>query len=483
MFPIAVKEKVNTCPSSLCSQWDNITAVLASRDDLSPLVLEQYLSLCLECLRLLLLTAEKTIPFNFLSSLPIMMKLVVAGCSPFCNVRFTNVLRKVIRNNNGNCSELTVSLFHSLDFQSFQSVANFALENWFQHVSRGVYDMFIIEYNIMQDSSSVEYNLVSKSDISISHVEQTFLRKYLLLTLEMISFATNSTNIVSQCRPLYDLLSLLKSLSLQNVHHSLSDKLIVLFLRKLILYLVLEEDGVLVGTLTSLFKLSELIEHLPPLVVQAFSIHHFFLQFVTSIGFDNSTVLDFIISNETDFDLFLANYLKLISSDSGGTSLALACQERDAISVKHSTNQSMEGQDTESVKVSSDSTNQSMEDQDTESAKVSSDSTNQSMEGQDTESVKVSSDSTNQSMEDQDTESVKVSSDQETFCDSVVSEVTKTSYDDSDGEGIEEITLDKLLNCFSRLYTQLENAKTKNLVTGKKIAVISEILDRIEMMA
>ncbi len=419
-FFLAVKEKVNSCLTILCSQWENIIAVLVSKDDLSPLLLEQYLSLCLECFRLQSLIAKNMIIMKSItSSVLTIIKMVVVASSPFCYVRFTSLLRKMIKNS---FTEIVSALICSVEFQPFHNFVSSVFQKWFQQTSKEVYDMFVTKYNIIdRDLSIIKGSVIG----SVTHLEKTLLRNYLLFSLEMISFSTNCP-VDSLCIPLCDLLSLLKTISLQ-YFHDLSDKTISFFLQKLILHLILDEDGCLVGTLNTLFKLSQSNHLMPTLVVKVFSIHHFFLEFASSIGYDNSTLLDFIISNETDFDVFFSNYLKLICSDNGGNNLTLACQEIDAIS--NMPNISRPVVDIQAVETATIDLVSSCD------------------------------------YEDQ-------------------TDITEASLSDSDemiGES-PDASLDKLLNCFSRLYTHLENAKTRKLVSDRKIVVISEILQWIESM-
>ncbi len=172
----------------------------------------------------------------------------------------------------------------------------------------------------------------------------------------------------------------------------------MIFLNKLLLHCVAEDDGCLVTSLGSYYKISKITEFLPIIIIESIDIHRFFLLFLISIGFDVSAVLDLVISSETGFDYFLLQYLQLISSDTGGSKLTFICEQIDALSANNECETAHE------------------------LGKV---------------------------------------------------EINNTG----------NATLNKLLNCLSGLYTQLDSAMNKRLLSEGKESVISEILVEIETMA
>ena len=105
-------------------------------------------------------------------------------------------------------------------------------------------------------------------------------------------------------------------------------------MQRLVLHLVTEEDSCLVDTLSKCLKIQTMkLEALFPLS-KTVEIHSLFVQFLSSISFDCSMLVDFVISNETDFDHFLVDYFQSLLNDSGKERFKSACQERDAMKKK-----------------------------------------------------------------------------------------------------------------------------------------------------
>lgn len=63
------------------------------------------------------------------------------------------------------------------------------------------------------------------------------------------------------------------------------------------------------------------------MLLRVLNIHSLFVSFLCSISYDHSTVLDLLISSETNFRTFLADYLRL--ADGNWDDLLVACGERD----------------------------------------------------------------------------------------------------------------------------------------------------------
>ena len=105
-------------------------------------------------------------------------------------------------------------------------------------------------------------------------------------------------------------------------------------MQRLVIHLVTEEDSCLVDTLSKCLKIQTVkLEALFPLS-KTVEIHSLFVQFLSSISFDSSMLVDFVISNETDFDHFLVDYFQSLLNDSGKERFKSACQERDAMKKK-----------------------------------------------------------------------------------------------------------------------------------------------------
>ena len=97
-----------------------------------------------------------------------------------------------------------------------------------------------------------------------------------------------------------------------------------------ILQLISEQDNCLVETLSFSLKLTGLqLQEGTDLLV---NVHELFLSFLSSISYDESTLIDFIIDTDTSFDLFFNDYLKYTNKEP--ESLPLHCQKLDHIKVK-----------------------------------------------------------------------------------------------------------------------------------------------------
>lgn len=97
-----------------------------------------------------------------------------------------------------------------------------------------------------------------------------------------------------------------------------------------ILQLISEQDNCLVETLSFSLKLTGLqLQEGTDLLL---NVHELFLSFLSSISYDESTLIDFIIDTDTSFDLFFNDYLKYTNKEP--ESLPLHCQKLDHIKVK-----------------------------------------------------------------------------------------------------------------------------------------------------
>ena len=106
-------------------------------------------------------------------------------------------------------------------------------------------------------------------------------------------------------------------------------------MQQLIIHLVSEQDSCLVDVLKSCLQLSkakcELSRSQNDEVLSALNINGLMVEFLFSISFDYSTLLDFIINVETEFDCFLEEYLSFLSEETIMTELFYLCKERDVI--------------------------------------------------------------------------------------------------------------------------------------------------------
>ena len=107
-------------------------------------------------------------------------------------------------------------------------------------------------------------------------------------------------------------------------------------MQQLIIHLVSEQDSCLVDVLKSCLQLtkpkcelsrSENDEE----IMSALEINGLMIEFLFSISFDYSTILDFIINVETDFDCFFEEYLSFLSEETIMKELFHLCKERDVI--------------------------------------------------------------------------------------------------------------------------------------------------------
>ena len=423
------KKKACFCLMLLSSVWNEIASLLTSLVDVPALrfhlVLEQYLSLCLECFRVNDTLDNPLFTQNCFSSFQLVMSMVTRSDYLLCAVRFVDVLRKFLYLNTENKQLLDVSSFcnNIKVSSSFHHFLQVSMEAWFQIGSQLIYNSFVLEYHIDTPSET------SESSISGFNLEQTFLRKYLLLSLLL---ATKSASIDSEqvpllYNPIYDYLNSLRTLSSQQ-YKLPNDQLMTDFLRKCVLQLVMEEDDCLITMFSMVMKLFELETKSPlPLVDSVFNVHALFVYFLSSIGYDSSTLLDFVISKETKFDVFLSRYLKSLLSDPGGTNFTLSCQRRDrtiaSVEVKEEGNTLAFGM----------------------------------------------------------CERINVCEKEDTSCQDMTQENRKEGENNgSDSE--DETTMEKSLNCISVLYTMLENAKEKGLIEAEKTVTVNEILMLIEEM-
>lgn len=82
-------------------------------------------------------------------------------------------------------------------------------------------------------------------------------------------------------------------------------------------------------------------------LLRVVEIHSVFTHFLSSIAYDHSIILDLLISSETNFRAFLADYLQL--ADSTWDNLLVACEERD----RHFSHESIALQETANSETSS----------------------------------------------------------------------------------------------------------------------------------
>lgn len=110
----------------------------------------------------------------------------------------------------------------------------------------------------------------------------------------------------------------------------------IFIMQQLIIHLVSEQDSCLVDVLKSCLQLTKAKCELSRSqndeeVLSALDINGLMVEFLSSVSFDYSTLLDFIINVETDFDCFLEEYLSFLSEETIMTELFHLCKERDVI--------------------------------------------------------------------------------------------------------------------------------------------------------
>ena len=374
--------KIECCLESVCLQWESI--MIGLRCTCSHLVLGQCLLLSVECLRCMTQSCKKNHLSVFVHFHTLLMTMSIESPSLWCRSKILSLSSKILT--------ISVEPLELNAVEGFQCFAESILRKWFIRESVIVYDSFIIEYYA---SLSNKNDIIIDQSQEVTHMERIFLRKYFLLALQLASFSVSPLLV---CSLLSKFVSSLRRLVSEMFY--IPGELMIIFLNKLVLHCVAEDDGCLVTTLNSYCKISKITEVLPNIIIEAIDIHRFFLLFLISIGFDVSAVLDLVISSETDFDYFLLQYLQLISSDTGGSKLTFICEQIDALST---TNESESPHELGNV------------------------------------------------------------------------EINNTG----DGNKV----LDKLLNCLSGLYTQLDSAVNKRLLSEGKESVISKILMEIETMA
>ena len=127
---------------------------------------------------------------------------------------------------------------------------------------------------------------------------------------------------------------------------SATDEIIVCT-RRVVLCAISEQDDCLVEALLVILCLHQFKESLPSLDYTIINIHGMLLEFLSSIAFDHSVLLDFVVSTETAFDKFLLNYLELLSREK--QDLVAACCQQEALFTDVSSTESSRWSSTSSL--------------------------------------------------------------------------------------------------------------------------------------
>lgn len=310
---------VDSCVSLVVSRWSNLLIPATAQcceSVMIHLILDQYLSLIMECLR-----CKESLPPMALTILKPLLPTILRSlmkCSPvtlvLCSVKLIDTLKKIIlldfNDSSVSCLEVVLSDDSFIQLQSY--ITGTVLMNWYQHVSVVTHQSFVLPSPCPTITDALHSSLNEASPLV-----ETLLRKYLVFCFLLMSCVFKE-----RVNPLKEVLFTLKSLAIQTFH--LSDQMAILCVQKSILNLAMEEDGCLVAILIHILKLSNAVED-KSIVKLVCNIHCFFIHFMYSIAYDSNTLLDLIISTETNFDVFFSDYLQLISSDDGGSQLIQSC--------------------------------------------------------------------------------------------------------------------------------------------------------------
>lgn len=111
---------------------------------------------------------------------------------------------------------------------------------------------------------------------------------------------------------------------LRSIVHQYDPSVNDLLMTQLILHLVSEHDDCLIGTLTNALH----ITMMESVSVKELHIDQLVIEFLYSISFDHTTVIDFLIENGTHFDSFLNTYLHYLTKNRM-ESLLYYCRKKD----------------------------------------------------------------------------------------------------------------------------------------------------------
>lgn len=197
----------------------------------------------------------------------------------------------------------------------------------------------------------------------------TVVRKYLLLAFRVWTVTTSMLRVgmflslfftvflarrvhyiafISDCSGSNEALAIpMELLPIQVIHHlcfpsttpMASQTEVPICIRRVLLCAIGEQDSCLVETLLAFLRLHQFKDFLPSFDRTVINVHWMFLEFLCSIAFDHSVLLDFVVSSETDFDSFLLQYLELLGREK--QDLVAVCSEHavlyDVGSVESST--------------------------------------------------------------------------------------------------------------------------------------------------
>lgn len=248
------------------------------------LQLLQFILQLLRCYSLISITSKDYV--LLLQTFPSIYNSVkIANCL-MCWTKFVNVLKKSLTF--PLCNDLIAPIAKNM-FSSQEFPLLSLLIKWTNREGSYVSSSVLLGFGIFSDNYCEPTITTIEDKVSNTLLRHSFL---LSLSLEIISHDT-----IHFQSALHNILDVIGS------HVTVPCHLKQEFSQFMILHLLSEQDTCLVELLTKSLELSKAHSMLP-----CFKIHSLFITFLHTISFDHSTVLDFIVSAETDFDMFFRDY-------------------------------------------------------------------------------------------------------------------------------------------------------------------------------
>ena len=341
IFCISIERKKIFCVSLLLSFWPELlksistSSKLSIKSDINQILL-QFLLLSLELLRH---SDKNSIVLPVLVPTLGHIADVIHDCSSCCLLSLTrmcDLFRKCIK------YPLPQTTLYCLTRKEFLHAISSSLTKWFQRESVSCYlRMTSLEINC--SFPSIE-DMTSPNPKTLEDgINDTFVRKSLLLSL-LLAEGKPISLIYILCIALYYIGHIKQWIPLSAFMHSLKELVSQIpstlpcnfIMQQLIIHLVSEQDSCLVDVLKSCLQLTKAKCELSRSqndeeVLSVLEINGLMIEFLFSISFDYSTLLDFIINVETDFDCFLEEYLSFLSEETILKELLYLCKERDVI--------------------------------------------------------------------------------------------------------------------------------------------------------
>ena len=309
--------KLECCLSLLMPHWPHIVGnVLKKSSTSKPInqLLLQLLQLILQLLRCYSLTSATSNEYMvLLQALPSVYKSVKIADCLMCWIKFVNILKKCFTSSlcNDQIVPIANNIFSCHEFPLFP-----LLLKWIDREGSYISSSMLLGFGVFSDNICEPAVTTIEDKVSNTLLRYSFL---LLLSTEIISHQT--TYLQSALNSLHTIFDAIGSHATQfTVPCHLKQE----FTQHMIVHLLSEQDNCLVELLTSSLELSKEYSKLPCL-----KIHNLFVTFLYTISFDHSTVLDFIVSTETNFDAFFKNYTIFLKEDEQLSYFIDTCKERD----------------------------------------------------------------------------------------------------------------------------------------------------------